>query len=368
MAATSASRMSRATWCTTSSLDPAYARSSLALRLAPFAARGSPFSRRRLPAPPRSQRRRRTSTKEQQEFFEKKIAPIFSENCYKCHSAAEKMKGGLVLDTREALLKGGDDGKISSRRSGEEHAHPARHFATIRMRRCRRRTATLTAAQVADLTQWVKMGAPVPRRWPQRWRTIAARSRWPRGRMRKQHWAWQPVRMPAGAAGAEYRAGQDAGRQFHRGQAGETASRPRPPADRATLIRRAYFDLVGLPPMPWEVQAFVDDKAPNAWEKVDRPAARLAALRRALGPLLARCRALLRHQGRRQQEGDAALRRCLDVSRLRDRRLQCGQAVRPLHHRADRRGQAEPRARTSARSPRSVSSRWATVSTATRTT
>ncbi len=200
---------------------------------------------------------------EQTEFFEKKIAPILSDNCFKCHSQAEKIKGGLALDSREGMQKGGDDGAVIV------PGDPAKSILLQRVQskdpdeKMPPKEAALSTAQVADLTAWIKMGAPDPRTadasGPIAVHSTAAG---------KSHWSWQPVRpqpLPAVKTAGWAKTPVD---QFVLAKLEEKGMTPSALADRATLIRRAYFDLSGLPPMPWEVQAFIDDKAPDAWEKV----------------------------------------------------------------------------------------------------
>ncbi len=208
-------------------------------------------------------------TKEQLEFYKTKVAPLFSERCYKCHSAAEgKSKGGLTLDSHEAFLKGGDDGKI---------VVPGDPASSMLLQRVQSRdpeekmppkAETLTLEQVATLTAWVKMGAPFPE-------GPSASSDNPKGPIAvrdtsagKKHWAWQPIRSPQIPAVQHTAWVKTPVDNFIAAKLERGGLAPAEQADRATLIRRAYFDLVGLPPMPWEVQAFLDDKTPTAWEKV----------------------------------------------------------------------------------------------------
>ena len=125
-------------------------------------------------------------------------------------------------------------------------------------------------------------------------------------------------------------------------------SRPRPRPTRPTLLRRLSLDLIGLPPTIEEVDAFLADARDDAYDDAGRAAARFAPLRRALGPDLARRRALCRL--RRLREGQVALG--LVLSRLGHRRPQPRPALRPVHHRADRRRPASRRRRRTSSSPR----------------
>ena len=144
---------------------------------------------------------------------------------------------------------------------------------------------------------------------------------------------------------------------------------PSPPADRRTLLRRAYYDLIGLPPTLEEIEAFERDRSRRRLRPRGRPAARLAALRRALGPALARRRPLCRHQGRRahvRRRPGPALR--LHLPRLRDPGLQRGHALRPVHPRAARRRRGRAQGSSPGGWRRWASSRWAGCSTTTSTT
>ena len=134
----------------------------------------------------------------------------------------------------------------------------------------------------------------------------------------RSHWAYQPIRQPA------IPAVKDAGwpstpiDSFVLARLEAAGLTPSPPADRRTLLRRVYFDLIGLPPTAEEIEAFEKDRRPDAYVAVGRPPAGLAALRRTLGPALARRRPIRRHQGRRadvRRRPRAAVR--LHLSRLR---------------------------------------------------
>jgi hypothetical protein len=208
----------------------------------------------------------------QAEFFQKRIAPIFQEACYKCHSNAEgKTKGGLALDSRDAILKGGDDGKVVIPGDVVKSMLLQRVISKDPEEKMPPKEAALTAQQVADLTAWIKMGAPIPatiamapEAGAKGGGAIAVRQ----NPDTKKHWAWQPIRVPAVPPVRNPAAVKTPVDSFIQAKLEQAQIAPNEIADRPTLIRRAYYDLVGLPPMPWEVQAFIDDKAPNAWEKV----------------------------------------------------------------------------------------------------
>ena len=199
-------------------------------------------------------------SRDQQDFFENKIRPVLADHCYKCHSSlAEKVKGGLLLDTREALLKGGETGKAIV---------PGDPEASLLIRAVRYtdpdlqmpKDKKLSDDQIADLTAWVKMGAPDPRT------ASADQKKWTDNRT--NHWAWQPVKRVAVPEVNNPAWCQTPVDNFILAKLDDNGLKPSPPADRRTLIRRASFDLIGLPPTPEEVQAFVNDASPDAFAKV----------------------------------------------------------------------------------------------------
>jgi hypothetical protein len=204
-----------------------------------------------------------TPTAEQAAFFEKKIRPVLVDQCYKCHSAqAEKLKGGLLLDTRDGLRKGGDSGPVVV------PGNPDRSPLIKAIRYADETTkmppkAKLPDETIRDFEAWVKMGAPDPRATGDKLQGNAIDIA--KGR---QFWAFQgPKKVaPPAVKNAAWPA-SDVDR-FILAALEAKGLTPVGDADRRTLIRRVYFDLTGLPPSPDEVEAFVADNSPQAFEKV----------------------------------------------------------------------------------------------------
>ena len=198
------------------------------------------------------------------EFFEKHIRPVLADSCYKCHSAeaGEKIKGGLRLDSREGVLKGGDSGKpavvpgdpdASLLIQAIRHAHPNLQMPPKKK---------LAKRQIEAFVSWVKMGAPDPR--------VAVTAQPPRPDPRS-FWAFQPPRDPPVPAVKDAAWPKMPIDHFILAKLEEKGLKPSSEADKRTLIRRATYDLVGLPPTPEEVDAFVADASPDAYEKlIDR--------------------------------------------------------------------------------------------------
>jgi hypothetical protein len=196
---------------------------------------------------------------EDEAFFESRIRPVLAEHCYRCHSAREgKAKGGLQLDTREALRRGGDSGPalvpgdpekgllLTVVRPGNPELQMPPADAG----------PPLTPAQVADLEAWIRRGAPDPRDG-----AAAPTS----AELARTHWAFQPPRAPElpqvpGAAADPLAA-------FLRATPGTPAAAPE--ADARTLLRRVSYALTGLPPTPEEADAFVREHAadPEAYAR-----------------------------------------------------------------------------------------------------
>jgi hypothetical protein len=202
------------------------------------------------------------------EFFEKKVRPILVERCYECHSAeAGKSKGGLTVDSRPALLKGGDNGPALIA------GVPDKSLLITAIRYQKRELqmppkSPLPAAEQRVLEEWVKRGAPDPRH-----EEIAASVK-PRPvdvEQGRRHWAFRPVaEVPTPKNGHPVDA-------FLQARLAEKGLEFAPPADPATFLRRITFDLTGLPPTPEELAGFI----------ADHGAAPEAAVRRLVDRLLA---------------------------------------------------------------------------------
>jgi hypothetical protein len=204
-------------------------------------------------------------TQEQVAFFEKKIRPVLVESCYKCHSAeAEKIKGGLILDTREGTRAGGESGPII------QPGNPDRSKLIASLKHKNPDTAMppkgkLADSVIADFEAWVKMGAPDPREG----KAAAAPKKYEIDLVKgREFWAFvgpKKVAPPEAKNAAWVKSPIDA---FLLAELNKKGLSLVGDADKRTLVRRVYLDLTGLPPTSDEVEAFVADTAPNAFEKV----------------------------------------------------------------------------------------------------
>ena len=187
-------------------------------------------------------------------FFEAKIRPVLVGTCFRCHGDL-KSGGSLRVDSRDALVKGGESGpaivpgdpdsslmiKAVQRHEGVSAMPPEKEKA-------------LRPDQVADLIAWVRGGAV----WP------ATTSKFVAG----THWAFEPIRDPAIPVPRDQDWGRTSLDHFIRAQQEMAGVRPVQSADKRTLIRRATFDLTGLPPKPEAIEAFENDATPEAFQHV----------------------------------------------------------------------------------------------------
>ena len=200
-----------------------------------------------------------------EQFFEARIRAVLATNCYDCHT--ESAKGGLRVDSREGLLKGGGRGAAIVVGKPEESLlikavrheairHETGGSATLRMPKG---GAKLKDHEIADLVQWVRDGAY----WPT---GTVAKSTYLIRPEQRAFWSFQPINRPAiptvrGRIGNEVDAFLLATLEEHDLSFSE-------PADKRTLLRRATYDLTGLPPTPEEYRAFLGDRSPDAFARV----------------------------------------------------------------------------------------------------
>jgi hypothetical protein len=206
------------------------------------------------------------------QFFEAKIRPVFVGHCYKCHSAAAvaagKLKGELLLDSRNGLLRGGKNGpEIVPGKPGESRLIEAVKYTNDDLQMPPK--DQLPAAVVGDLEKWVAMGAPDPRTG----NAVAGAPTAKRGidiEAGKKFWSFQPLHHvePPTAVKDDAHWCRTPIDRFVLAMQAQKGLHPNGMASREKLIRRAYFDLVGLPPTPEDVSAFVADASPDAYEKL----------------------------------------------------------------------------------------------------
>ena len=206
-------------------------------------------------------------TKEQLDFFEKKVRPILSEKCYKCHSVeAGKSKGGLTLDTQAATLKGGEGGPaVVPGDLANSLLITAVSYTDkdLKMPPDKDNNKKLSDEEIASLTEWVKMGAPDPRTGPAKVAKLSGLTDEARN-----HWSFQPVKKPAVPAVRNRPWCVTPVDAFIVQKLEEKQMIPAKKANPETLLRRATYDLTGLPPTPEEIVAFMTDGSPNAFAKV----------------------------------------------------------------------------------------------------
>ena len=193
------------------------------------------------------------------EFFETKVRPVLAENCFACHTSTKL--GGLEMSSRDALIKGGNSGPAI------EPGHPERSLLLKAVSHTHERLkmppqGKLSEERIEDLTAWIRAGAvwpDVPKAQKGDGFQVTEEQR--------RFWAFQPVRKPEPPA-VRAKAAKTPIDRFILAKLEEQALDPAPPADKRTLLRRAYLDLIGLPPTPDQVRSFLDDNSPRAFAAV----------------------------------------------------------------------------------------------------
>lgn len=204
------------------------------------------------------------------EFFEKQIRPVLVANCYECHSVEHgKQKGGLLLDSRESILKGGDSGPAVVVGQPEKSLLVrAIHRTDNDLKMPPKKD--LQAAQVRDFEAWIRMGLPDPRVVSTTETALTTRSSidWD---LERRFWSYQPVVDPVIPSVVETFPASNPIDAFVLDRLRAKGISPNPEADRTILIRRITYALTGLPPTPAETDAFLRDASTNAYAKlVDR--------------------------------------------------------------------------------------------------
>ena len=200
-------------------------------------------------------------TADEIEFFESKIRPLLAEHCFSCHGPT-KQWSNFRLDSREVLMKGGDLGAAIVPNKPEESALLAavRHEGELIMPPDP--APKLSDIEIANLNHWIAIGAP----WGQEKSSAPLAKKNP-----KEHWAFQPIKDPPIPESSPTDASRTPIDAFIQAKLAENKLSSSPAADRRTLIRRASIDLTGLLPTPEEVNDFVNDPSPQAYEQlIDR--------------------------------------------------------------------------------------------------
>ena len=207
------------------------------------------------------------------DFFEMKVRPVLANNCLDCHT--DMRSGGLRLDSRDAMLKGGKSGPALVPGDPEKSLliQAVRQTGALKMPK----GGKLTAAEIDGLVEWVKNGAvwvssatPTSTVASEPKPTTSASGAAPYviTPERRAFWSFQPLRaaQPPPVKDESWpRTGVD---RFVLARLEREGLKPVGPADRATLIRRATLDLIGVPPTPEEIEAFANDTSPDAFAKV----------------------------------------------------------------------------------------------------
>ena len=199
------------------------------------------------------------------EIFQEAIRPLLTEHCVKCHGG-EKTKGDFDLTTREGLLRGGDEGpsvKLYDGRSSRlyqlvSHAKEP-HMPS--------KSDKLPEAALKQIAAWIDNGAPYDRPLVEG-KAASKKDRSTVTDSDRQWWAFQPLQRTEPPKVKSARAAQNPIDPFILARLEAQKLKLNPPADRRTLLRRASFDLRGLPPMPEEVEEFARDQSPDAWPKL----------------------------------------------------------------------------------------------------
>jgi hypothetical protein len=201
-------------------------------------------------------------------LFDQKIRPVLERSCYQCHSVRafqqRKLEAGLLLDSREGIRQGGESGPAVVPGDVEESliVGALRH-ETFEMPPDKK----LPDEVIADFVKWIELGAPDPRDGGLPAELAERGDRELRERA-KNWWAYQPRTRPPVPKVTRKGWDQNPIDAFVLQRIEAAGLSPNPPAEKVALLRRAYYDLIGLPPSPDEVDTFLADDSPEAYAKV----------------------------------------------------------------------------------------------------
>lgn len=204
------------------------------------------------------------ATSAQLEFFEKEVRPLLAQHCYSCHSVkAKKLQAGLLMDSRAAILTGGDSGAamVPGDVDGSLLIEAVRYESYEMPPK-----GKLPDSDIAILERWVKMGAP----WPDEAAPMSevAGSEFDLHQRKSDHWVWQPIQSPAVPNVVDNAWPRDDLDRFVLASLENAGLKPAGDADRSAVMRRLYFDLIGLPPSPQQSAEFLNDTSPTATERL----------------------------------------------------------------------------------------------------
>jgi hypothetical protein len=198
---------------------------------------------------------------DQRDFFEMRVRPVLAKNCFGCHTAAKM--GGLEMSGREALIKGGKSGPAIVP-GDPDKSLLIQAVAQTHDRLKMPPAGKLPETEIADLRAWIKDGAV----WPEVATVKDAKPEYVITPEQRAFWAFQPVRKPELPTVKDQKWARTPIDHFILAKLESKDLRPAPLAGKHTLIRRATLDLIGLPPTPEEVEAFVRDTSKDAFAKV----------------------------------------------------------------------------------------------------
>jgi cytochrome c553 len=194
------------------------------------------------------------------EFFENNIRPVLSSQCYQCHASdAKQIKGGLVLDTRVGIRRGGDSGSaVVPNNLDESLIIGALEHESFKMPP----KGKLPEKVIAAFKNWIEMGAPDPRDGDELARSVIDFDK------EREYWAYQPVSLPPRPRVRDSKWPSNTIDYYTLARMESQGLRPSRAASKLSLIRRATFDLIGLPPKPTDIDAYIQDESPEAFSKV----------------------------------------------------------------------------------------------------